>query len=276
MITLMADWFTPERKKMFYAEKRDAESVYKTTQGVRLRNPTEIFVVTDGFCASGCAVFTYNTIRTGSAIVAGYGGTYPGDENFVAGQCFATTISTGDWFEDYANNSKYGLTFATSFAEMYNISEKMDEITPNEFDTPRIDFHLKYYEGAQPQLYEILNRTTELYEKSKTFCNPANKHLIYVTDECKVDDPQALAVGYVCGDDGLWNKTDCRILTCQPMYSLDYVENKCVPNICDGRSGLMSSSELSSSSTPSASSFVAPAFGLIMAILFAMFFIYHY
>jgi len=229
-------------KKMFYAEKLLSEWIYQLSEGDRLRKPTDIIVVTDGFCASGCAIFTYNAIRAGSAIVAGYGGTYENDTLFAAGQCFATTIAVHEWLNDFANNTDYGLEFGVSFAEMYNISENMDEIIPNEFDVPRIDFHLNYFEGANPNLDDIIARTIKLHKDSNTTCNPKNKNLIFITDDCHVDDPQALAVGYVCGDDGFWNKSTCKILSCQPMYSLDYVHNKCIPNVCDGRSALITSS----------------------------------
>jgi len=272
--------------KMFYSEKLFAEQVYELTKGKRLRNPTELIIVTDGYCCSGCAVFTYNAKRAGSAIIAGYGGTYPNDTKFVAGQCYATTIGTQDWCDEVADNAKYGLNFGVTFAEMYNISKDMKEIIPNDFDTPRIDFHLNYYEGANPQLADILAKTVLLYEESKTKCNPENKNLIYVTDECHVDDPHALTVGHVCGDDGFWNKSTCKILTCQPMYSLDYVANKCVPNICDGRSILIpsysstspSSSHIPPSPAPSSSGSDSVSVSqsmLIVALLFVVFLAVH-
>jgi len=273
-------------KKMFFAEKLYAEQLYQVTKGQRLRKPTDIIVVTDGYCCSGCAIFTQNAKRTGSAIIAGYGGTYENDTLFASGQCFATTISTDGFCDDFINNSMYGLEFGVSFGEMYNISEKMDEIIPNDFDVPRIDFHLNYFEGAQPNFSEIISRTIKLHEESKTKCNPDNKNLIFISKDCKVSDPHALAVGYVCGDDGFWNKSSCKILTCQPMYSLDYVNNKCIPNICDGRSVLIPSSSSSSSSitssshtkgsssssSKSSSIFVTPVLSLIFAILFVLFF----
>jgi len=97
-------------KKMFLALKNNEESIYKITQGKRLRKPTEIIVVTDGFCTSGCAIFTYNTKRTGSAIVAGYGGVLPNeDPHFVVGQCLASTIRIDQWLTDFANNTLFGL-----------------------------------------------------------------------------------------------------------------------------------------------------------------------
>jgi len=263
-------------KKMFIHVKELAEQVYQFTKGKRLRNPTDIILVTDGFCASACGIFAYNTKRTGSAIIAGYGGTYPNDTKFVLGQLYATTIDTSSYCDEVADNPQYGLYFGVSFAEMYNISEDMKEVIPNDFDTPRIDFHLGYLEGASPKLYEILDKTFKLYEDSKTKCNPDNKNLIYVTEDCHVDDPNALAVGYVCGDDGFWNKSSCKILTCQPKYSLDYVANKCIPNICDGRPSSSSSSpQDSGSSSESCSAYVSPAFRFIMAFLFAIFSIRH-
>jgi len=232
-----------------------AEELYKITQGVRLRKPTEIIIATDGFCASGCGLLSYNAKRTGSAIVTGYGGILPDeDHHFVMGQALASTIELSSFFDDVSNNSQYGLSFIVTLAELYNISEKMEEIIPSDFDTPRIDENLYYFENYDPQLEGILNKTKEIYVKYKTMCNPDNKQLVYLTEDCHVDDPYALEVGYICGDDGYWDKSSCKILTCKPMYVLDSVNNKCVPNVCDGRSALIQSSSSSSSSTKPSSS----------------------
>jgi len=250
--------------------------VYEFTKGKRLRKPTEIIVATDGFCASGCAFFTYNALRSGSAIIAGYGGILPNeDPRFVLGQLFATTVDHSQFIDELSNNSKYGFTFFTSYAEMYNVSEKMDELIPNEFDTPRIDENLYYFENVNPVLEDILSKTQKVYEKYKTSCNPYNKRLINIAD-CHVDDPNALAVGHICGDDGKWDKNTCKILTCQPMYTVDNVNNKCIPNSCDGRSVLFSSSSSTSPSSShksaSMSNTVCPMLGLVMAIISFFFF----
>jgi len=268
--------------KHFMVKETYLEEIYRFTLGKRLRSPTDIIIVSDGYCCSGCQILCYNAKRTGSAILSGFGGTYHGDQLFVSGQAIASTIDPAEFFDEVANNSLYGLEFAATFGEMYNISMNMDEIIPSDFDVPRIDMHTGYEEGAFPVLTDLLNATAKVHEYFKTKCNPDNKYLIFVTDDCHVDDPNALVVGHPCGDDGVWNKSACRILTCQPMYTLDYLTNRCVPTVCDGRRVLLSSSSSSSSSLsssrdlqPSASVSHRPAFGFIVSLFFFIFIFVH-
>jgi len=202
-----------------------------------IRKPTDIIVATDGYCFSSCAFFVDNCIRSGSAIVTGYGVTMPGDELFAAAQCPSRVYTPSNYYQDLNDvNNYYGISFTTTFSESFNFSKNMKEVIPTDYDILRIDKHCGYLKNRQPVFSDLLKKTTEVYEEFKTKCNPANKRLLYVTDECSSSDKNALYSGYMCGSNGEWDKKKCRISGCKPGYVVDFDNDKCVPNPCDPRS----------------------------------------
>jgi len=223
-------------KKFYMSEWISFYPFAKYALKKHIRKPTEIILATDGFCFSSCGFFVNDFIRSGSAIVSGYGVTMPGDELFAAGQCPSSVINPGDFYSDLKGlNTKFGLIFRTTYLESYNISEKMNEKIPGDYDILRIDKHCGYYKNLKPITADLLKQTTAVYEEFKTKCNPLNKRLFLVTDECKSKDSNALYSGYMCGSNGEWDKATCKISSCKPGYMVDFDNNKCVPNPCDPR-----------------------------------------
>jgi len=223
-------------KKFFESFESQFDFVAKYRLQKHVRKPTDIILATDGYCFSSCAFFVDNNIRSGSAIVVGYGVTFPGDEQFVAGQCPSRVVNPSQFFDDLKQlNSLVGLEFRTTSLESFNISEKMNEIIPADYDILRIDKHCGYYKNIDPDTEELLNYTKAVHEEFKTKCNPANKRLFLVTDECSSNDPNALYVGHACGSNGEWDKKTCKISGCKPGYVVDFDNDKCVPNGCDPR-----------------------------------------
>lgn len=229
------------------------------------RKPTDVVVVTEGFCFSACSVFVDNVIRTGVAIVTGIGATHPGNERFVAAQCPSTVINPADYFDSVKNNTAMGIGFSVTFFESYNISAKKDEVIPGDYETMRIDKHLGYYEVLDPDIMDIIEYTKDVHEEFKEKCNPYNQRLLLVNDKCKVSDKHALTVGYACGSDGFWNHSDCRIATCKMQYAVDFKNNKCMVNDCDPRY------PFPQNPSPSSSSITRPLFGVISFILLGVF-----
>jgi len=234
------------------------------------RKPTDVIVVTDGFCFSACSVLVDNIIRTGSGIVTGLGPTYPGDENYVAAQCPSSVIDPADYLKDLKDNVPLGIHFQVTYTESFNISAKNDEVIPGDFETMRIDKHLGYYQTIFADLDEIIEHTKIIHEEFKENCSLINERLLLVNDKCKVDDEHALSVGYACGSDGVWNYSDCRIATCEEHYAVDFKNNKCMINDCDPRYPFPKKNNDDSSS-----SIVRPLFGIISIALFALFHFIH-
>jgi len=230
------------------------------------RKPTDIIVVTDGFCFSACSMFVDNVIRTGSGIVTGIGATHPGDELFVAAQCPSSVIDPASFLKELKDNDHLGIHFQVTFMETYNISADNKEVIPGDYETMYIDKHLHYYEMLNPEFDEIIKRTKIVHEEFKNSCNPNNHRLFLVNDKCTVADKHATTFGYACGSDGKWNTSDCRIATCSKQYAVDFNNNKCMLNDCDPRYPFPDEpSEYSSSNM------IHPFLGFISIVLLVLF-----
>ena len=67
----------------------------------------------------------------------------------------------------------------------------------------------------------------KIFEKYKTQCNPKNKKLVLVNDECyNIFENNYTHGGYICGDNGKWSKK-CVPSYCDPGYIFNYTSNKC-------------------------------------------------
>jgi len=240
-------------QKSFVAYKNLGEEYGGYAMHKHIRKPTDILIATDGFCFSACSILVLNSIRQGSAIVTGYGSTYPGDTQFVAGQCPSSTITPADLFDEVKNNTYHGITFHNTFFETYNISTSMDEKIPGDFEILRIDKHMGFYKPLTFTVDEMVPYLKAVHEEFQTKCNPANHHLLFVDKKCRVKDPNALDSGYPCGADGTWDKSQCLISTCKPGYVVDFEHNKCIPNSCDFRLFHHGSSSAAGSSSGSGS-----------------------
>jgi len=223
-------------KKYFVTQKKSyAEYADKALKNVR--KPTDFILATDGYCFSACSIFVLNTIRKGSGIVTGFGEANPGDTKFVAAQCPSSVIGPNTYFDTKEICEKYGLSFQATLFESYNISAEAKETTPGDFEIFHIDKHSGYNKGVEPNISEMIPYLKSVREEFQTKCNPLNKRLFFVNDDCKskVTDPNALAVGYACGSNGEWDKNTCKISSCKIGYAVDFDKNKCVENICDIR-----------------------------------------
>jgi len=226
------------------------------------RKPTDIIVATDGYCAATCAFFVDNVIRSGSAIVAGFGPTHIGDDSVAAAQCPSLYINPADYFSEVSNNAEYGIYFNTSIVESYDSSNLNNKI-PGDYKFLSIDKHTGFpwdFDGSDSTTIGSFNYyLDQTHEAFKTTCNPANKRLLLVTDECTLDKRHATSFGYACGSNGEWDKTSCKVASCEQGYVVDFDNNRCVPNTCDPR--YVPTSESSSSSSippPQSSSTPAP------------------
>ena len=224
------------------------------------RKPTDIIVATDGACFSACSFFVNSIMRSGAAIMAGFGVTHPGQDLFAAGESSSSNEDLKVLFEELSNNTDYGLwDFSTTYVESYDPSNS-SEIIPDEYKMLLIDKHTGYYNdfvaGDLTDIASLLQHTAALRDEFQTKCNPDNKRLLFVTEDCEPDKPFALTMGYACGPDGEWNKKSCHIASCEDGYVVDFVHDKCVPNSCDPR---IDSSSSYSSGAPSSATSSAPS-----------------
>jgi len=254
---------------------------FKMTKNVR--KPTEIVVATDGICLSACSFLVDNVIRSGSAITVGYGVTNPGDELYAAGQCPSGVINPADYFEEVKDNDVYGLGFKNTMTESYDVSANLNETIPGDYSIIRIDKHTGYYDPFDPtnasHYIALLQRTYAVVEEYKTKCNPLNKKLLLVTDQCTSNKPNAVRAGFACGDNGEWDRSACKVASCKEGYVVDFENDVCVPNTCyppitpEPSSSSVPPAKRSSSSSSSSSnksSIVEPMLTLIIAALISL------
>jgi len=200
-----------------------------------VRKPTDIIVVTDGFCYSACAYFAHNIAETGGAIFAGAGPYNPDSEIFPGSQCPSKFVGIGTYVPGLIPASKkYGVNMRVTYAESYPFPVEPTDLYPRDFVPSYIDVNLHTY-SATASLNDLLLAAYNVWNDFKTHCNPKNKRLVLVNNECTVNDPNALDVGFACGDDGVWNKNKCVISTCKKGYAVDFINNVCVKQYCDPR-----------------------------------------
>jgi len=200
-----------------------------------IRNPTDIIVVTDGYCFSACSYLVHSIAETGGAIIGGMGPYNPESEIFVHSQCPSKYVGLGTFLPEFIPDSqKYGIDLGVTYAESYPFPVNQSDLYPRDFVPGYIDVNLQLFSPIV-SLNDILLSAVKTVKQYKTNCNPKNKKLVYVNNECKVDDPNALDVGYGCGDDGTWDKNKCVISTCKPGYAVDFSKNACVNYYCDPR-----------------------------------------
>jgi len=201
-----------------------------------VRKPTDLIVVTDGFCFSACSMFVNSVTRAGSAIVAGFGPYNPGELQFTSAQNPSTVDPVITLSPDLAKDvKKYGPVIRSVVIETYPVPRNDSEIIPNDFNPLRIDKHTKYYDIITPVMSDFSEHVLSVLDEFKTTCNPDNQRLLLVDSSCSVDDPNALYAGHPCGANGKWDTTKCKISACAPGYSLDPESNTCVPFYCDVR-----------------------------------------
>jgi len=282
--TTVADYWEYEDRDEFGKDavhvrtKKMYESFYSWLKSYRnkclrthVRKPTEIIALTDGFCFSACAFTVNNMIRSGSGIIAGFGATTPEDELFPAGQCPSSVIWPGNYNKTIYNYyDQTGIVIRTPITESYNISKKMNEIIPGDYDILRIDVHSGYNESSNYTLDALLYYSKRALDNYQTKCNPRNKRLLLVDENCTSTDPYVLYSGHPCGSDGKWDMKTCKISACQPGWITDFDRNKCVRNDCDTRDHKYNTSSYSdpdpSSSSSSSSSELNSASGLFPAL----------
>ena len=77
-----------------------------------------------------------------------------------------------------------------------------------------------------------IEKALKILKKYETQCNPKNKKLVKVTNECDhIFENKYTHGGYECGDDGYWS-TKCVASYCDLGYIFDYSQGKCIIDYC--------------------------------------------
>ena len=198
------------------------------------RKPTDILIFTDGNLVSVDAVFMKSFQYYGAGIVAGYFGN-PNKNNvpFDSAQSCASLIeqkrfevrSPRGYFKELVK--RYNTIIDMPFVPFFY--GDFDFYNPIEYSVMPVDERVEIFEYLKGSNYQLfVDEAKKIFNKYKSQCNPKNKKLVLVSNECdnKFGNPYTHG-GYECDDDGKWTN-NCVASYCDAGYVFNYKENKCV------------------------------------------------
>ena len=208
------------------------------------RKPTDILIYTDGFSYSATSLLLKYLQYYGGAITAGYFTNPNLDKIPFDSSLSPSSILTSDaldllkpkGYETLSNKYKYKfiLPVTQTFYSPKDLSRPLEyEVTPvDEKVNIFINKKLSKNNILDSDNYDIfIDESLKIFEKYKTQCNPKNKKLLLITNECDGKLGEYTHGGYICGDDGLWTK-ECVASYCDIGYFYDHDKKKCVENPC--------------------------------------------
>lgn len=141
--------------------------------------------------------------------------------------------------EGYYILKDYNFTITVSLIQTFyspkDLAHPLEyEITPvDEIVNLYINKQIKNYsELLEPENFDIfINDSLKIFEKYKTECNPQNKKLLLITDECDGKFGENVHGGFICGEDGFWNK-NCVAFYCDIGLFFDNDEQNCIKDPC--------------------------------------------
>ena len=184
------------------------------------RKPTDILIYTDGTLLSMSSLFMKIFQYYGAGIVAGYFGN-PNKKNIPFDSAQSSSL-----YKDQKRLLVRSSRGAKELYKRYNtyleiptiqfFSADMDFKKPLEYSVTPVDEIVDIFQYLKGSTYQsFVDEAKRIFEKYKTQCNPYNKRLVFVTDECNNKFENGYTHGgFECGDDGKWT-------------------NKCVPSYCD-------------------------------------------
>ena len=202
------------------------------------KKPTEILVFTDGAAFSCGSDFIRGLQVYGYGIIVGFN-SRPGlnKSDFDASQ----SNSGVEKFQHskYAKNlEKLGFNPYITYTEKFDSNDKSSPKIPMEFKIYPVDeiadIYVQYEDSKYNRFIEEAKRIFNKYNNlGNEECNPDNKFLFYETDECdsklKIDKAHG---GYLCGNNGKWNTSNCIAAYCDQGYILNDDRTECIRDPC--------------------------------------------
>ena len=210
------------------------------------RKPTEILVYTDGYSFSATSLFLKYLHKNGGGIIAGYLGNpkYKNEKKFDISQSpspiFSHKLLKIFSPENYNNlislnkeNEDDEETWEIQFPGIQTFYNSEDNKIPLEYEVIEPDIHSDIFINFDMSTYQLfINKSKMIFEKYKTDCNPNNKNLVKVTEECdnKFGNNYTHG-GYECGSNGKWTNK-CVASYCDMGYFFNQKTKKCIKDIC--------------------------------------------
>ena len=221
----------------------DGKDIRKALEILKLnlknkRKPTDIVVIADGYSFSATSILLKYLQYYGGGITVGIY-QHPNKRNvpFDSSTSPSPVFTHGhlmkfsDEYRIMNELYNFKLQLAT-FQTFYNIN-KID--VPLEYEITPVDeieeiYELFYDTDRYYSLY--IDKALKTLKKYETHCNPYNKKLVKVTNECDYTFKNDYTHGgYECGDDGYWS-TKCVASYCDLGYIFDYAQGKCIIDYC--------------------------------------------
>ena len=206
------------------------------------RKPTDILIFTDGYSFSAASLFIQYLQRIGGGIITSYlGNPNRKDKFFDISQSpspvFSHNILKIFSPDNYNNLLKMNEEDENSWTiqipgiqSFYDIEDYNNSL---EYEIIGPDISSDIYVNFDEEIYDrFINRANEILEQFKNECNPNNKNLIKITEECdnKFGNKYTHG-GYECGQNRKWNKS-CVPAYCDPGYLFNKKNKKCIRDIC--------------------------------------------
>ncbi|BFU21981.1 hypothetical protein EHI8A_137670 [Entamoeba histolytica HM-1:IMSS-B] len=261
--TELGEWYNSP-KITYYGtveHKRTQESILhsmdliKNTLEKHPRDPTDIIIMTDGFCYSACSVLTKAMVEQGNAIVVGYEGDPNGKiEEFDAGNSPTAVVTQNELQIPEADNLKsINGEMRISFIETFAWDYSFNQTIPREFLIHPVDERINLYKFFDNKLGQFIAKAKDIHAKYQNECNPNNKRLVKYSKECDQQISMEHAHGgFKCGDDGKWSN-QCVAAYCDKGYKFDFYNQKCIVDTCEAKDESTDSSQQSESSENSSS-----------------------
>ena len=225
--------FNIYEKKIMENKRREYLSSGKT------KKPTEILVFTDGFSFSCTSVFIRGLQVNGHGITVGYNARPDLDKTDFDASQSNSAVETFDFSEYTQNLESLGFSSRITFTEEFDPNDKGEPQTPMEFQIYPVDEISDIYVGYDDERYDrFINVAKTIFEKYNDLengeCNPDNKYLYYETSECdSVLEIDKAHGGYLCGENGKWNTSNCIAAYCDSGYILNNDRNECIKDPCE-------------------------------------------
>ena len=199
-----------------------------------LKRPTDILIFTDGYSFSSASTLIKGFQNIGGAILAAYFG----NPNIEGVDLFDSSQSDSGvmFFEDtYISKNLEDIGFFIAVfttIEVFDDSFQAANPIPREYQFNPVDFRVDIYSEYSDDNYnKFIEEGKKILENvnKNDICNPKNKKLLMHDEKCNIiEGKEHSHGGFICGENGKWDRNTCQPYYCDIGYSFDQYFKKCV------------------------------------------------
>ena len=199
-----------------------------------VRKPTDIIIFTDSYSYSATSGFIKGFQSTGGAIVVGYFGNpkIEGIDLFDGSQSFSSVLLDPN-IPEQQNLENLGYHIASlTVGESFDDSFKKENPIPREYTFSPVDYRVDIYSHYSDDIYnEFIEEGLKIYNKFniENYCNIKNEKLLMDNEICyNISGKEHAHGGYKCGNNNMWNESNCQPYYCDIGYYYDFYLKECV------------------------------------------------